>query len=156
VHARDRREEAASRDKEVADVVGAAVAVGDRVFRAFPHDGASEEVREARAGVGPGLLRARRLDDAVALGADVVEELHRVLVEAVNHAREREAGGVLAVGEHDAVLGARKLLRLHADPREPARGALHEVVQPRCEELGRELAKPSTSFGFIATPIVQV
>jgi len=37
VHARDRREEAASRDKEVADVVGAAVAVGEpSPFALFP------------------------------------------------------------------------------------------------------------------------
>src|SRR5437899_8729835 len=69
VHARDRGKEAPSRDEEVGDVVGAAVAVGDRVFRAFPHDRAAEEVREARAGVGRGFLSARRLDDAVALGA---------------------------------------------------------------------------------------
>ena len=135
VHTGDRREEPASRDEEVGDVVGAAVAVGDRVFRAFPHDRAAEEVRETRAGIGPGLIRARRLDDAVALGADVVEELHRVLVEAVNHAREREAVGVLALGEHDAVLGIRQFLRLHANAREPARGALHEIVQRVAEEL---------------------
>jgi len=57
-------------------VVGAPVAVGDRVLRAFPHDRAAEEVARAPGwGWSRSSFAARRLDDAVALGADVVEEL---------------------------------------------------------------------------------
>src|SRR5689334_16377963 len=101
VHAAYGRKQSAARDEQVPHVVRAAVAVGDRVFGALPHDRAAEEVRKAGRGRRPGVDRARRPDDARAFFAHVLEDPHRVLVEAVDHARERKAVFVLAVGEHD-------------------------------------------------------
>jgi len=78
----------------------------------------------------------------------VVEELHRVLVQAVDSRARAGSRRRPCVGDTTR-FSRSQLLRLHPI-RPAARGALHEIVQ-RLPRAGRELAKPRTSFRFIAT-----
>src|SRR5262245_30904456 len=84
----------------------------------------------------PGFLRLGGLRDLQALIQRVVPEVDRVLVVAVNDARDRVTELVLFAGELDTVLGARHFFAVDVDAREAAHRALHEVGQRRPEQIG--------------------
>ena len=88
------------------------------------------------AAAAPDLLRVGRLGDREGFLAPVFPAADRVLIVAVDDARDRQPELVLVARELDAIFRQRHLLAEQADAGEPARRALHEVGERRPEQIG--------------------
>src|SRR5262245_751756 len=123
------REDARTRDPQIGNFVGLAMAVDHRVCRTRAHDGSTVKVGGGYGVADPGLLGSSRLYGALALLEFGSPERDRIVIEAVHQAGERHAVGVLVADELDAVFPIRQSLAEQRHAGEAAGRLLHELVQ---------------------------
>ena len=126
VHSARRGEEPRAADEKIRQIVGLAITVGHRVGGTLAHHGAAHDVHGSAIGM-PRFTGARSLENFQALGDRRVPERHGFLARGVGHRGERNAQGIFAGAQGDAVFCQGLVLHHPRHGDDVPGGALHEI-----------------------------